>query len=286
MSRWSALQITAVVVVTGSAAGCGFGERPSPPATHTDIHDELENPRAAALPALPDLESMAPSVQQQIGTQRETLEEALKNTSVSDKDVARELGLMGQLLMAAESVSAAKPFLTRAARLDPSEPRWPYYIGHLHRMLGDTELAAQYFDRTVTLRSDDVPALVWLANVYLAQGQHGRATSLYERALAKQPRTFAAIFGLGRAASLRGDYGKAAEHFEAALKTQPNASAVHYPLAVAYRELGRVAEAEVQLRARGEYRARPTGSAHGGTRRAPSEFCRIRASRRSSARPR
>jgi tetratricopeptide (TPR) repeat protein len=196
---------------------------------------------------------MAPSVRQQIGAQRETLAEVLKNASVSDRDLAREFGLMGQLLMAAESAAAAKPFLARAIQLDPAEPRWPYYLGHLHRMLGDAELAAQSFDRAVTLRPDDVPALVWLANVYLAQGQHGLATPLYERALARQPGVFAALFGLGRAASIRGDYAKAAGYFEAALRRQPNASAVRYPLAVAYRQLGRAAEAEVQLRARGEY---------------------------------
>ena len=200
---------------------------------------------------------MALSVQQQINAQKDTLEEARKNASLPDRDLSRELGLMGQLLMAAESVTAAKPFLTRAAQLDPTDASWPYYLGHLHRMLGDTVEAARYFDRAVTLRPDDIAALVWLANIHLAEGDHALATPLYERALAMRPGTFAAIFGLGRAASIRKDYTKAVEYFEAALKTQPNASAVHYPLALAYRELGRMSEAEVHLRARGEYNPGP-----------------------------
>ena len=257
MSVRSALQITAVVVATGCAAGCSSGEGPSPRARITHPRGESDNPRTAGLPALPDLELMAPSVRQQIGAQRQTLEELLKNLSVPDRDLAREFGLMGQLLMAAESVTAAKPFLTRAAHLDPSDARWPDHLGHLHRMLGDSELAEQYFKSTLTLRPDDVPALVWLASVYLEQGQPGLAAPLYQRALTRQPGTFAAVFGLGRAASVRGDYAKAAKHFEAALRMQPNASAVHYPLAVAYRELGRVAEAQVQLRARGDVNPGP-----------------------------
>lgn len=257
MTGRRALQVTAVMVVTGCTAGCGSGEPASPLSTRTQIDGQPEHPRSASLPPLPDLEPMALSVRQQISAQKDTLEEAWKNASLSDQDLAREFGLMGQLLMAAESVSAAKPFLVRATRLDPAEPRWPYYLGHLHRMLGDTEVAAGYFNHAVTLRPDDVASLVWLANVHLAEGQHTLATSLYERALAKRPNTFAAVFGLGRAASIRRDYAKAAEYFEAALRAQPNASAVHYPLALTYRELGRIAEAEVHLRERGEYNPGP-----------------------------
>ena len=257
MTVGRALQVTAVVVVTGCTAACGSGERASPLSTRTRIDERSENPRSAALPTLPDLQPMALSVRQQIGAQKDTLEEARKNTSLPDQDLAREFGLMGQLLMAAESVTAAKPFFARAAQLDPGDPRWPYYLGHLQRMLGDTEGAAEYFDRVVKLRPDDVAALVWLGNVHLAEGEHALATSLYERALARRPDTFAAIFGLGRAASVRRDHAKAAEYFEAALRIQPNASAVHYPLALAYRELGRMSEAEAHLRARGEYNPGP-----------------------------
>jgi tetratricopeptide (TPR) repeat protein len=201
---------------------------------------------------LPDLGGMAASVQEQIREQKGTLERILKRDAISDSELANELGAMGQLLMAAESVAAAQLYFTRAARLDPTEPRWVYYLAHVHRMRGDTESAANYFERTLTLRVDDVPALVWLANVYLEQGQPTRASSMYERALSRQPGLFAALFGLGRAALIGGSYSKAAEYLEAALAAEPRASAVHYPLALAYRHLGRLTEAESHLRLRGE----------------------------------
>jgi tetratricopeptide (TPR) repeat protein len=252
VKRWCAQLLAAIALVCLTVPGCGSADRPSKPDATAQ-----EDPRTAALPPLPDLESMASSVREQLIAQRSVLESMLKNTTAPAGDLARELGLMGQLLMASESVTAAGPYLRRAEQLEPMEPRWPYFLGHLHRMLGDSEGAARYFERTVMLRPDDVAALVWLANVSLAQGNHSAASTYYERAIARQPRAFAALFGLGRAAAMRGDFVKAVEQFETALRVQPNASAVHYPLALAYRELGRTADAEVHLRARGEYEPGP-----------------------------
>ena len=72
--------------------------------------------------------------------------------------------------------------------LDPNEPRWPYYLGHLSRMKGDTEGAAAYFERMLALRPDDVPSLVWFGNLVLDQGQADAAAASYERALAHATR--------------------------------------------------------------------------------------------------
>jgi tetratricopeptide (TPR) repeat protein len=50
----------------------------------------------------------------------------------------------------------------------------------------------------------------------------------------------------------RNDFAGAVTHLERALQLAPQASSVHYPLALAYRGLGRRAEAEAHLRQRGE----------------------------------
>ena len=63
--------------------------------------------------------------------------------------------------------------------------------------------------------------------------------------------------GLGRAALARRDYAGAVEQFEAALALDRRASIVHYPLALAYRGLGKVDEAEAHLRQRGEIEIGP-----------------------------
>jgi len=206
--------------------------------------------RAVNVPPLPDLGAMAAPVQQQI---REQYAQLTNGTApASDRARAGELGTMGVLLMAAESVSAAEPFLTQAMALDPGEPRWPYYLGHLSRMKGDAEGAATHFQQVLTLKPDDVPSLIWLANVTLDQGRADAAAGLYERALALHPGLFDALFGLGRAALVGGKADLAVTRLEAASAAEPRATAVNYPLAMAYRQVGRVNDAETRLRARGD----------------------------------
>jgi tetratricopeptide (TPR) repeat protein len=201
-------------------------------------------------PPLPSLDAMAPPVQQQI---REQYAGVTTGAAAADPRLrARAIGTTGVLLMAAESAPAAEPFLTQAAALDPDEPRWPYYLGHLSRMKGDAEGAAAHFQRVLALRPGDVPSLVWLANVTLDQGHAAAAATLYERALTLQPGLFDALLGLGRAALVAGDAKTAVARLEAASAAEPRATAVNYPLAMAYRQVGRLDDAETRLRVRGD----------------------------------
>jgi len=207
--------------------------------------------RAASVPPLPDLGAMAAPVQQQIRDEYARLTTG-PAASASDRDRAAALGRVGELLMAAESVPAAEPFLSQAAALDPSEPRWPYFLGHLSRMKGDAPGAASHFQRVLTLRPDDVPSLVWLGNLSLDQGQTEAAERSYTRALELHPNLFAALFGLGRTALVAGRNQDAVTKLEAAVAAEPRATAANYPLAMAYRQAGRLDEAEARLRARGD----------------------------------
>jgi tetratricopeptide (TPR) repeat protein len=199
--------------------------------------------RQVGVPPLPPLDGMAPPVQQQIREQYDRLNGARTPS---------EFGAMGVLLMAAEAIDAADPFLRQAAVLAPDEPRWPYYLGHLSRMKGDAERAAAHFERVLALRPDDVPALVWLGNVTLEQGRADAAAALYTKALERQPGLFAARFGLGRAALVGGKVAEAVTQLEALSAAEPRATAVNYPLAMAYRQAGRLVDAEARLRARGD----------------------------------
>lgn len=225
--------------------------------TLAERDDRWGDPRSAPLPPLPDLDAMAVTVQEQIRAERAALERTVQTEAPTDADLARAFGVMGQLLMAAESVAAAEPYFVWAGRLEPNVPRWPYYLGHLHRLQGKLELAGAYFERALALDPRDVAALVWLGRVRLDEGRADEAARFYTRALDERPGLFAALFGLGRAALVRGANDEAVGHLEAALAAEPRASAVHYPLALAYRGLGRTAEAESHLRARGDAQPAP-----------------------------
>jgi tetratricopeptide (TPR) repeat protein len=197
---------------------------------------------------------MAVSVQRQIRTQREALDRLSGARATEPAALARQLGAVGQLLMAAEATAAAEPYFRRAARLDPAEPRWPYYLGHIERMQGNAVLAAQHFEGALALRPRDLATLVWLGRLLLDQGRADEAASYFSRALEHDPALVAAHDGMGRALLTRGRFADAIAHFEAALDKDPAASAVHYPLALAYRGLGRTTDAESHLRLRGDVR--------------------------------
>jgi tetratricopeptide (TPR) repeat protein len=252
MSRWLSIPVF-VISVAVAATACRSGT----PAKEgsTDSEDIDVESHAAELPALPDLSAMAVSVQRQIRAQRDALDR-LSNASAptAPAALARQHGAVGQLLLAAEVTAAAEPYFRRAARLDPAEPRWPYYLGHIERMRGNAVLAARHFERALALRPRDVATLVWLGRVLLDQGRADEAASFFSRALEQQPDLVAAHDGLGRASLARGRFADSIGHFEAALHADPAASAVHYPLALAYRGLGRTAEAESHLRLRGDVR--------------------------------
>jgi tetratricopeptide (TPR) repeat protein len=96
-----------------------------------------------------------------------------------------------------------------------------------------------------------VAALVWLGGLYLLQGRPEAAEPLFTKALTQQPRLAAALSGLGRAALARRDYARAVKYLEEALAQDQPASIIHYPLAMAYREIGDLEKADAHLRQRG-----------------------------------
>lgn len=221
-----------------------------------------KTPAPAARPplqavVLPDLTPMAPSVQAQLRAQFDALIRARQTGGAAAKELATAYGRMGMLLMAAGATTDAEPCLLDANALAPTEGRWAYYLGHLYRIEGQSLKAAAFFERTLELRHDDPAALVWLGTVYLEQGQVEPAESQFARALALQPRMFAALFGGGRAALAHRDYQRAVTMLEAALAAEPRASIVHYPLAIAYRALGRLDAAQAHARQHGETEIAP-----------------------------
>ena len=217
----------ALAIVACVAAACG--SRPE------EAADTTTNPASLPPVSLPDLSGMEPAVQAQLREQSE----------------ARAYGEVGRLLLAADYFVAAEPYLLHAQAQAPEEVRWPYYLGHVHMANAEPAKAAAAFQRVLRLQPNDPATLVWLGNLHLDQGRPELAEPLFTRAISTQPRLVAALFGLGRAALARRDFARAADYLEQTLAADARASVAHYPLALAYRELGDTAKAEAHLRQRG-----------------------------------
>jgi tetratricopeptide (TPR) repeat protein len=207
--------------------------------------------------ALPNLSRSDPSVQKQLREGYAALTAKMADPNATDVELGFAYGDMGKLLLAAEFRDAAEPNFLNAQTLTPNEVRWPYYLGHLYKVKGDSSRASASFERALQLQPDDLATLVWLGNIYLDQGRFPEAQPLFERAFAIQPRSPAVLFGMGRAALARQEYAKTVEYLEQVLSLDPNAIVVHYPLAMAYRGLGDIQKAEAHLQARGPGEVRP-----------------------------
>ena len=198
---------------------------------------------------LPDLSQMSASIQDQIRARYASLTSAIEQP-VTTGELSEAYGDMGNVLMAARYAEAPEPFYLNAQALVPGDRRWPYYLGHLYTTQGAFAKAAASFDQALALQPDDVPTLISLGEVHLEQGRPAAAEPLFTQALALRPESVWARVGLGRAAVMRQDYLQAVEHLEEALAVDPGAADIHYPLAMAYRGLGDLEQAEAHLRQR------------------------------------
>lgn len=227
-----------------------------PPAVDTASPSVL--PRTARSDvALPDMSQFDPSVAHQLRKAFDRLTDTREATGTASSELAAAYGELGMWLMAARDFEFAEPYLLNAQTLAPTDPRWPYYLGHLYKSRGVLDQAAASFRRALELNERDVPTLIWLGEVHLLEGRDAEAAPLFERAWGLQPNNLSARFGLGRVALARRNYKEAIGFFEALLALEPKALGVHYPLALAYRGAGDERKADAHARQRGEANLTP-----------------------------
>lgn len=245
--------VASAFVCASLAGGCTSRDEAKSVSSTAASVPRAPDGRALQPVSLPDLSKMTESVQKQIRERYSSLMLKVANPGTPLLELSDGYGEMGKLLMAAKYPDAAEPCLLNAQTLVPSDFRWPYYLAHLYRTdKGDLTKALAHFERAVQLKPDDVAALVWLGDVYLAQGRPEAAEAQFAKALSLFPGSLSARFGLGRTALAKQDYRRAVDYLEEGLRMDPEAAGIHYPLAMAYRGLGESKNAEVHLRQRRE----------------------------------
>lgn len=206
---------------------------------------------------LPDVSRAAEPVQKQIHDRYQSMQAAI-DRKAPPLELATAYGEMGKLLMAAEYYDAAEVCLRNAQQLDATNMRWPYYLGHVYRYRSDAARAASYFAQALTHSPQDVPTLVWLAEMNLAQNKPDAALQPLTTAQNLDPSSGPVLYALGRVALATQDYARAVKFLAGALAVSPQSTRLHYPLALAYRGLGDRERAEEHLRLRGDVDLPPT----------------------------
>src|SRR5947208_13764945 len=126
----------------------------------------------ALLPvALPDLSRLHASVQQQLNEAHASLLEVLRRADGSPAARGDAFGRMGMLFMATRFFEEADRCFRNAQQLTSQDYRWPYYLAHVLKNIGELPAAAESFERARQLRGPDLATLVWLGPVYLDLGR-------------------------------------------------------------------------------------------------------------------
>lgn len=141
---------------------------------------------------------------------------------------------------------AAAVCLDQLRDLAPADFQWAYFRLLLRIATGDLEGAVAAAEETLTIRPDDPPTLIRLAELHVAAGDVDAAEAAYEAATEAYPESATARVGLGYIALERDDPAKALQIFQEVAATQPEGSEANHHVGLAYRALGdadRAAEA-------------------------------------------
>lgn len=202
----------------------------------------------------PNLSYMEEAVQKQLSAVLDELSSLVEATQREPSRSGRELegqqlaqayGAVGQVHLAYNLNDTARACFENAHRLAPRTFAWSYYLGLVEALTGNLDAADQAFRSALEIEPGDAPTLLRWADVLLTQGRLAEADQLFQRAASKEPA--AAHAGRGRVAFLENDFPAAIAEIERALALEPDASALHYRLALAYREAGDLEQAQSHL---------------------------------------
>lgn len=190
-------------------------------------------------PPLPDLSGADPAVVQAV-------EEAHAAVRQQPRSAAA-WGHLGRVLLVHAFQGEAQTCFAEAERLDPREPRWPYYQG-LTLARGDPEAAIPKLRRALELGGEASGATrLRLGELLQTQGRLDEAEEQFRVLAERDPSHPRAALGLGRVAWERGELRPSLTHLQLAAGSPFTRQHAHLLLAEVHERLGDRAAASRDL---------------------------------------
>lgn len=156
-------------------------------------------------------------------------------------------GSLGLAYAANRMWPEAEAALALAVRLAPEDAWWGFHHSLAQWEVGEIEGARATMEGVARALPRDPQIRCWAGAMALDDGDLEGARSHFSDAAQQVSAPAAAHAGLGEALLAQGDAAGAAAALEQALRSDPANGSAHYLIGLAYRELGRVSEAEQEL---------------------------------------
>lgn len=124
----------------------------------------------------------------------------------------------------------SKNLLEELIKEDPQLKSVNYYLGYIHLLKKEPELAIPYFKRESQIRPNFIPSLFSLAQSYCEIGRIIQAIQILQEILKKKPSHIKAHFLLGLCYSKQGKYPEAIVAFEKTLTLAPKFAQANYEI--------------------------------------------------------
>jgi len=217
----------------------------------TAIADSVQDILEPLPPA--DLSALEPSVAKQLSEAREIVDQQLQVPNTPNIVLSEAYGNLGRFYHAYELFDLAEISYKNAGQLFPTKPVWPYLYAVVNQRKGDYEKAIDAYTYVLKLDPAYDPARIRLAQAHRAEGQIDAARKLLDELLERMPENPVLQAEIGEIALAEGDNATAIEYLTKALDAVPNANRLHYPLALAYRNLGKRDIARSHMAQRGDH---------------------------------
>jgi Flp pilus assembly protein TadD len=155
---------------------------------------------------------------------------------------------LGRALYGAGDLAAASRALRTAVALRPEDATARFYLATTLEGAGDDEAALAAYRELAAVRPDMAEGHLGVGVLLVKRGGDANPEGIreLEQALAINGNLYEGRVALGRALIRSGRAAESVEHLKRAAELAPKNPEPHYQLAVAYRRLGRKAEAEAE----------------------------------------
>jgi len=171
--------------------------------------------------------------------------ETIAKAAVLDPKDARVCQKYGEYLtMPGDKDEEGLPWLLKARNLNPSLQRIDFEIGAAQFAMQDYQAAAENLEAAQKREPEDGHIAFLRGESWAGMGQWDKARDAYDFALAHGSSDALTYYGLGKALRASGDPADSIEPLQKALALQPALNEAHLQLGKAYRDLGKINEAE------------------------------------------